>query len=88
MTVGSVTTTETDPNNWLVISPKAATCMSCHDGLTASGQTVISHVTGYGGASFGDKTQAGIAALPSETCIDCHASGSNKKPVDTVHGLK
>ncbi|MDO8772101.1 MAG: OmcA/MtrC family decaheme c-type cytochrome, partial [Burkholderiaceae bacterium] len=51
----------TDPNLWKVISPKTATCTSCHDGLTASGQTVVSHVTGYGGASFGDKTQADAA---------------------------
>jgi OmcA/MtrC family decaheme c-type cytochrome len=87
VTVGSVTTTETDPNNWLVISPKAATCTSCHDGLTASGQTVISHVTSYGGATFGDKTQAGIAALPPESCDDCHASGGVKS-VATVHGQK
>jgi len=85
--VGTPPTAETNPNNWLVISPKAATCTSCHDGLTAGGQTVISHVTSFGGASFGDKTQAGIAALPPESCDDCHASGGVKS-VATVHRQK
>ncbi|MEI6601309.1 MAG: hypothetical protein WCN21_12580, partial [Comamonadaceae bacterium] len=73
---------ETDPNKWLVISPKAATCTSCHDSAVA-----ITHVTNYGGASFGTKTQAQVAAAPRETCDDCHASGGFKS-VDFVHGQK
>ena len=83
----------TDPNAWMVISPKAATCTACHDGKTASGLSVISHVTQFGGATFGDKTQADVATTPSatsvprETCDDCHASGGFKS-VDIVHGLK
>jgi OmcA/MtrC family decaheme c-type cytochrome len=81
------TTTETDPNKWLVISPKAATCTACHDGVTATGAKVTDHVTSFGGATFGDKTQAQVASLPRETCDDCHASGGFKS-VDLVHGQK
>lgn len=71
----------TDPNLWKVISPKAATCTSCHDSNAA-----IAHVSNFGGATFGLKTQAD-AALPRESCDDCHASGGVKS-VDTVHGQK
>ncbi len=81
------TTTETDPNKWLVISPKAATCTACHDGVTATGAKVTDHVSSFGGASFGNKTQAQVAAQPRETCDDCHASGGFKS-VDVVHLLK
>ena len=77
----------TDPNLWKVISPKAATCTSCHDGKTASGGSAITHVINFGGATFGDRTQAEIALQPGETCDDCHASGGSKD-VDIVHGLK
>ncbi len=77
----------TDPNLWKVISPKAATCTACHDGKTASGATVIEHIANFGGAAFGEKTQAQIAALPRESCDDCHASGGVKS-VDIVHGQK
>jgi OmcA/MtrC family decaheme c-type cytochrome len=73
---------ETDPNKWLVISPKAASCTACHDSSKA-----MAHVTSFGGAAFGDKTQAQIAGLPRETCDDCH-SMNGVKPVDTVHGQK
>lgn len=69
-----------DPNKWLVISPKAASCTSCHDSSAA-----IAHVTSFGGSAFGEKTQAQIAAAPRETCNDCHASGGFKG-VDIVHG--
>ena len=72
----------TDPNQWLVISPKAATCTSCHDSSTA-----VTHVINFGGASFGDRTQAGLASVPRESCDDCHASGGFKT-VDLVHGQK
>jgi len=77
----------TNPNGWLVISPKAATCTACHDGKTASGQTVINHVIQFGGATFGDKTQAQVAGLPRETCDDCHTNGGSKN-VDIVHNQK
>jgi OmcA/MtrC family decaheme c-type cytochrome len=72
----------TDPNLWKVITPKAATCTACHDSNTA-----VTHVINFGGAAFGDKTQADIAAAPRETCDDCHASGGSKS-VDIVHGQK
>jgi OmcA/MtrC family decaheme c-type cytochrome len=77
----------TDPNAWLVISPKAATCTSCHDGKTASGLSVINHVIQFGGATFGDKSQRDVALLPRETCDDCHTNGGAKN-VDIVHGQK
>lgn len=69
----------TDPNLWKVISPKAASCTACHDSPTA-----IGHVTSFGSASFGDKTQG---SRPQETCDDCHSSGGFKG-VDIVHGQK
>jgi OmcA/MtrC family decaheme c-type cytochrome len=71
----------TDPMQWLVISPKAASCTACHDSPTALG-----HVTSFGGATWGDKTQAQSMGT-QETCMDCHASGGFKG-VDIVHGQK
>jgi len=68
-----------DPLQWLVISPKAASCTACHDSSKA-----IAHVTNFGFAAFGNKTQAGKT---TETCDDCHASGGFKG-VDIVHGQK
>jgi OmcA/MtrC family decaheme c-type cytochrome len=79
---GSTTTLETDVNKWNVISPKAASCTACHDSATA-----IGHVTSFGGASFGNLTQGGIAAIARESCDDCHAPGGFKG-VDVVHGQK
>ena len=77
---GFTVVADADPNNWSVISSKAASCTSCHDSSVA-----IGHVTAFGGSAFGNKTQAQIAALPRETCDDCHASGGFKG-VDIVHG--
>jgi hypothetical protein len=71
----------TDPLQWLVITPKAASCTGCHDSPKAMG-----HVTSFGNASFGNKTQA-EAMVTTETCMDCHASGMFKG-VDIVHGQK
>jgi OmcA/MtrC family decaheme c-type cytochrome len=71
----------TDPLQWLVITPKAASCTGCHDSPKAMG-----HVTSFGAAAFGDKTQA-QGMLTTETCADCHASGGFKG-VDIVHGQK
>jgi OmcA/MtrC family decaheme c-type cytochrome len=67
-----------DPMTWRVISPKAATCTSCHDS-----QTAINHVVGTGNGSFGTATQAG-SLQNQENCVDCHGPG---KPygVDVVH---
>ena len=65
-----------------VISPKAASCTACHDSSKA-----IGHVTSFGGASYANRTQEQILALPRETCDDCHASGGFKG-VDIVHDQK
>jgi OmcA/MtrC family decaheme c-type cytochrome len=67
-----------DPLSWVVISPKAATCTSCHDSTTA-----INHVVGTGGSAFGTATQA-QSFQTQESCVDCHGLG---KPhgVDVVH---
>ena len=68
--------------DWQVISPKAATCTSCHDS-----KAVQTHVTTVG-ASFGTATQASLlAGQVFESCEGCHAAGS-AIGVDTVHGLK
>jgi OmcA/MtrC family decaheme c-type cytochrome len=69
----------TDPLQWLVISPKAASCTACHDSPKA-----IGHVTSFGRASFGDRTQA-ASLQTQEICADCHSSGLFKG-VDLVHG--
>jgi OmcA/MtrC family decaheme c-type cytochrome len=71
----------TDPMQWLVISPKAASCTACHDAPQA-----IAHVTSFGNASFGNRTQA-QSLQTQEICADCHASGGFKG-VDIVHGQK
>ncbi len=71
-----------DPNAWKVISPKAASCTSCHDSSAA-----IGHVVSFGGSRFGSATQTQVAGLPRETCNDCHAPGG-VKGVDIVHGQK
>ncbi len=70
-----------DPMQWKVISPKAATCTSCHDAPQA-----IGHVTSFGQASFGDRSQA-QSLQTQEICNDCHAPGVFKG-VDIVHGRK
>jgi OmcA/MtrC family decaheme c-type cytochrome len=70
-----------DPAQWLVISPKAASCTACHDSPKAMG-----HVTSFGQASFGDRTQA-QSQQTQEVCADCHSSGGFKG-VDIVHGQK
>lgn len=87
-TLGSVVSKPagvTDPMEWLVISPKVASCTSCHDSAKA-----IDHVTlniSDVGAVFGTRTQAELNGLPAETCNDCHAPGAGQA-VDLVHGQK
>ena len=71
----------TNPATWMVISPKAAACTACHDSPKA-----MAHVTSFGNASFGNRTQA-QSVLTQETCDDCHSSGGFKG-VDLVHGQK
>jgi OmcA/MtrC family decaheme c-type cytochrome len=83
-------TADANPGNWLVISPKTASCTSCHDSSKAIGHALSFSRTGSG--SFGNLTQGAVAGLtnfaaaPSETCYDgCHAPG-DFKGVDIVHG--
>ena len=70
----------TDPLNWQVISPKAATCTSCHDS-----KSVQTHVK-TAGASFGTATQNDLlyGGKVFESCEGCHAPGS-ALGVDVVH---
>ena len=77
--VGSPLAADPNPMNWLVISPKAASCTACHDSPKA-----MAHVTSFGNASFGNKTQA-QSLQTQEICADCHSSGGFKG-VDIVHG--
>jgi OmcA/MtrC family decaheme c-type cytochrome len=76
------TTPDPNPLNWLVISPRAATCTACHDSAAA-----IDHVTSAGGSTFGTRTQGQFLLDAKETCNDCHASGQ-RLGVDVVHGLR
>jgi OmcA/MtrC family decaheme c-type cytochrome len=71
----------TDPMQWLVISPKAATCTACHDSPKA-----MAHVTSFGQATFANRSQA-QSMQTQEICADCHSSGGFKG-VDIVHGQK
>ena len=81
--LGSVVFRQTgvaDPLNWQVISPKAATCTSCHDA-----KVVQTHVKTVG-ASFGTATQNDLlfAGKVFESCDGCHGPGS-ALGVDVVH---
>lgn len=71
-----------DPRKLPVISPKAASCTSCHDTLG-----VVNHITTLGGGTFGGKTQGQFLNNEiSETCDGCHAPGGFVG-VDTVHNI-
>jgi OmcA/MtrC family decaheme c-type cytochrome len=59
----------TNPLDWVVITPQAATCSSCHDSVKA-----IDHMVGVGGAKFGTATQA-QSFQTQELCVDCHGPG-------------
>jgi OmcA/MtrC family decaheme c-type cytochrome len=74
-------TVGTDPLQWRVITPQAATCSSCHDSAAA-----IQHMLSAGGASFGTVTQA-QSLQTLETCADCHSVG-RPYGVDVVHGQR
>jgi OmcA/MtrC family decaheme c-type cytochrome len=81
--LGSVVFKATGVTNmldWQIISPKAATCTSCHDA-----KTVQTHVTTVG-ASFGNMTQNDMLnkGLVFESCEGCHAPGT-ALGVDVVH---
>jgi OmcA/MtrC family decaheme c-type cytochrome len=82
----------TDPLQWLVITPKAATCTSCHDGTSAKVGRVIDHVILGGGAGYANLSKPTATQATSwttlETCDDCHAPGSGAAAVDLVHMVK
>jgi OmcA/MtrC family decaheme c-type cytochrome len=73
--------TDTNPLNWYVITPKAASCTACHDSPTA-----INHAIGAGGAAFGLATQA-QSFQTQESCADCHRPGL-PYGVDIVHSRR
>jgi OmcA/MtrC family decaheme c-type cytochrome len=75
------TVPDTNPLNWLVITPRAATCTSCHDSAAS-----INHMVGVGGSAFGVATQ-GQSLQTQESCVDCHRAGG-PNGVDVVHGQK
>jgi OmcA/MtrC family decaheme c-type cytochrome len=75
------TAPDPNPRNWLVITPKAASCTACHDSATA-----INHMVGVGGSAFGNGTQA-QSFQTQESCGDCHAVG-RPSGVDVVHGQR
>ena len=68
----------TNPLDWVVITPQAASCSSCHDSAKA-----IDHMVGVGGSRFGTATQA-QSFQTLESCVDCHAAG-RPLGVDVVH---
>jgi OmcA/MtrC family decaheme c-type cytochrome len=72
------TAPDPDPRNWLVITPRAATCSSCHDSANS-----INHMVGVGGSAFGVATQ-GQSLQTQESCFDCHRPGG-PNGVDVVH---
>jgi OmcA/MtrC family decaheme c-type cytochrome len=69
---------DTNPLTWRAITPRAASCTSCHDS-----QTAISHVVSVGGSSFGNASHAQALQM-QETCADCHGPG-RPQGVDAVH---
>ncbi len=77
-TEAAIGTEVADPTDDLNISPTAAVCSSCHDGLVAR-----THMITTGGAVF-DETQSVISSSVIETCSVCHGPGSIAD-VEVVH---
>ena len=77
-------TGKTNMLDWMVLSPKAATCTTCHDA-----KAVQTHVTTIGGGAFGNFTQNDLlyGGKVFEACEGCHAPGS-ALGVDKVHAFK
>lgn len=77
-------TGKTNMLDWMVISPKAATCTTCHDA-----KSVQTHVMNIGGGAFGNVTQNDLlyAGRVFEACEGCHAPGS-ALGVDKAHAFK
>ncbi len=77
-------TGKTNMLDWMVLSPKAGTCTTCHDA-----KSVQTHVMNIGGGSFGNFTQNDLlyGGKVFEACEGCHAPGS-ALGVDKVHAFK
>ena len=77
-------TGKTNMLDWYVLSPKAATCTTCHDA-----KSVQTHVKNIGGGAFGNFTQNDLlyGGKVFEACEGCHAPGS-ALGVDKVHAFK
>jgi OmcA/MtrC family decaheme c-type cytochrome len=77
-------TGKTNMLDWMVISPKAATCTTCHDA-----KAVQTHVKNIGGGAFGDVTQNDLlyGGKVFEACEGCHAPGT-ALGVDKAHAFK
>ena len=77
-------TGKTNMLDWYVLSPKAATCTTCHDA-----KAVQTHVMNIGGGAFGNVTQNDLlyGGKVFEACEGCHAPGS-ALGVDKVHAFK
>ena len=73
--------TGADPLAWPVITPRAASCTSCHNSEAA-----VAHVMTAGNARYGNATQA-MSLQIAETCADCHGTGAFLG-VDVVHGRR
>jgi OmcA/MtrC family decaheme c-type cytochrome len=71
--------TGTDPHAWPVITPRAASCVSCHNSEAA-----VQHVMSAGNARYGNANQ-GMSLQIAETCNDCHGP-TNFLAVGAVHG--
>jgi OmcA/MtrC family decaheme c-type cytochrome len=70
--------TGTDPHAWPVITPRAASCVSCHNSDAA-----VNHVMSAGNARYGNAVQ-GMSLQIAETCNDCHGP-TNFLAVGAVH---
>jgi OmcA/MtrC family decaheme c-type cytochrome len=75
---------KTNMLDWMVLSPKAATCTTCHDA-----KSVQTHVMNIGGGAFGNVTQNDLlyGGKVFEACEGCHAPGS-ALGVDKAHAFK
>lgn len=75
---------KTNMLDWMVLSPKAATCTTCHDA-----KAVQTHVANIGGGAFGTITQSELlyGGKAFEACEGCHAPGS-ALGIDKAHAFK
>lgn len=79
--VVSTRPTGSSPLDWNVITPKAASCVGCHNSDFA-----VNHVLTAGNSRYGNATQA-VSLQITETCADCH-SPTGFLSVKSAHNLK